>query len=254
MPKIIGNSVPPTGSRIGYTGLVAPRGWVFGAGKTIGSAASGGTERANADTLYLYRLLWNDYSNTELPIQDSAGAPSVRGASADADFAANKRMPTPDYRGRGGLGKDNLGGSAANRVTSGSSGITGTTLGASGGLQTIAQHGHGPGSLSTGSENTTLVHRHSYPASAEGGGSGGTGVSTTTYGSSTAQSGNAFLLNAPTNGGSAGAVFSSSGIGDNVAHQHSVTSGESAQTGTNISGSGHGNMTPSMVESIIIKL
>jgi microcystin-dependent protein len=36
------------------------------------------------------------------------------------------------------VGKDNMGGSAANRITGGGSGITGTTLGASGGAETVA--------------------------------------------------------------------------------------------------------------------
>lgn len=44
----------------------------------------------------------------------------------------------PDLRGRIAVGKDNMGGTAANRMTSGGSGITGTTLGASGGAETHA--------------------------------------------------------------------------------------------------------------------
>lgn len=43
----------------------------------------------------------------------------------------------PDLRGRAAFGIDNMGGSAANRITSGGSGITGTTLGASGGAETV---------------------------------------------------------------------------------------------------------------------
>src|SRR5688572_13958247 len=42
----------------------------------------------------------------------------------------------PDLRGRTVAGKDNMGGAAANRITSGGSGIAGTTLGAVGGTQT----------------------------------------------------------------------------------------------------------------------
>lgn len=48
----------------------------------------------------------------------------------------------PDLRGRAIFGVDNMGSSAANRVTSGVSGITGTTLGASGGSQSMHQHTH----------------------------------------------------------------------------------------------------------------
>ncbi len=43
----------------------------------------------------------------------------------------------PDLRGRAAFGKDDMGGSAANRLTSGGSGINGATLGASGGAQTV---------------------------------------------------------------------------------------------------------------------
>jgi microcystin-dependent protein len=45
----------------------------------------------------------------------------------------------PDLRGRMLAGVDNMGGSAANRVTSAVSGITGTTLGATGGDQHAQQ-------------------------------------------------------------------------------------------------------------------
>jgi microcystin-dependent protein len=42
----------------------------------------------------------------------------------------------PDLRGRVGAGKDDMGGTAASRLTSGGSGVAGATLGASGGAQT----------------------------------------------------------------------------------------------------------------------
>lgn len=44
----------------------------------------------------------------------------------------------PDKRGRMSIGKDDMGGTAANRVTSGGSGIAGNTLYASGGAETVA--------------------------------------------------------------------------------------------------------------------
>lgn len=47
----------------------------------------------------------------------------------------------PDLRGRGIAGLDNMGGTAANRLTT-ASGISGTTLGAAGGDQMMQQHGH----------------------------------------------------------------------------------------------------------------
>lgn len=84
------------------TGIIAPAavvaglpGWLRLDGNSIGNAASGATARANGDTLPLYRRLWAEYDNTALPILDSGGAPAARGASADADFVAGKRLPLP---------------------------------------------------------------------------------------------------------------------------------------------------------------
>lgn len=115
-----------------------PAGWLFCSGLTIGSATSGATARANADAAPLFTVLWDAWNNTVLPIQDSAGAPTTRGANAAADFAANKRLPLPDLRGRGISGKDDMGGAAASRLTGAGSGIVGTTLGAFGGVETYA--------------------------------------------------------------------------------------------------------------------
>ena len=50
---------------------------------------------------------------------------------------------TPDLRGRAIFGRDNLGGTAANRITAGGSGIAGTTLGAGGGDERMPLHTHG---------------------------------------------------------------------------------------------------------------
>lgn len=62
-------------------------------------------------------------------IADAAGRPY--GGVAATNFN------TPDYRGRIGAGKDDMGGTAANRITAAISGITGTTLGAAGGSEGI---------------------------------------------------------------------------------------------------------------------
>jgi microcystin-dependent protein len=70
-----------------------------------------------------------------------------------------------DLRGRVIAGKDNMGGAAAGRLTSASSGVDGATLGASGGAQNIsltasqlAQHVH---SGTTGGMNGNNPHSHS---------------------------------------------------------------------------------------------
>ena len=58
----------------------------------------------------------------------------------------------PDLRGRVSIGKDDMGGTAANRVTSAGSGLDGTVLGAVGGDQLMQAHQHGmnPGTNITG--------------------------------------------------------------------------------------------------------
>ena len=58
----------------------------------------------------------------------------------------------PDLRGRSIFGRDDMNGTAANRITNAVSGITGTTLGASGGDQRVGTHGH---------TATQAAHNHS---------------------------------------------------------------------------------------------
>jgi hypothetical protein len=89
----------PTGTVAMYFGTSAPSGWVLSMGATIGDGSSGATGRANADTESLFTHLWNSLDNTALPIQDSSGAATTRGASAADDFAAHKRLPTPNFTG-----------------------------------------------------------------------------------------------------------------------------------------------------------
>lgn len=67
--------------------------WLLMDGKTIGNAASGGSARANADTVTLFTLLWNNLADADAAV--SGG----RGANAAADYAANKTIVIPDARG-----------------------------------------------------------------------------------------------------------------------------------------------------------
>lgn len=90
----------PTGTVQAFRRKTAPDGWVKENGGTIGNASSGATTRANSDTAALFSLLWSEFSNAELPIQDATGEPTARGATAAADYAANKRMPLFDSRSR----------------------------------------------------------------------------------------------------------------------------------------------------------
>jgi microcystin-dependent protein len=99
----IGASVP-SGVVSPYAGSTAPSGWLL----CSGDAVSRSTYAA------LFAIVGTTYG-----VGDGSTTFNI-----------------PDLRGRAVAGVDNMGGTAANRITSGGSGIVGTTLGAAGGLQT----------------------------------------------------------------------------------------------------------------------
>jgi microcystin-dependent protein len=195
-----------TGTRSGYVRANA---------RTIGSASSGATERANADTQDLFEYLWNNLSDSVCPV--SGG----RGANAAADFAANKTIGTPDLRGRSLFGLDDMGNSAAGRLTAAT--ITApTTPGSAGGVETVTlsvaqmpAHDHG-GVTGAGS-----AHSHTYTIPQFGTVQSGTGTSAAT--------------------GSTSASTSTES-----AHTHTISS----QGG----GAAHSNLPPGMVATAYIKL
>jgi len=94
----VANALVPVGSVQAFAISTAPSGWLAANGNTIGSASSGATN-ASADYSALFSVLWDNWTNTNLPILDSAGAASTRGVSASADFSANKRLPLPNLQG-----------------------------------------------------------------------------------------------------------------------------------------------------------
>lgn len=109
----VANALVPPGKMDYFLRSTAPAGWVEGGG-TIGSAASGATTRANADTANLFALAWG-LNVLDAAIFTSAGAPSTKGADAAADFAANKRIALPDGRAEWLRGWDNARGVDASR-------------------------------------------------------------------------------------------------------------------------------------------
>jgi microcystin-dependent protein len=119
-----------------WSETAGPRvGWVRDNGRTIGSASSGATERANADVEALFGWLWQNCDDTKCPV---AGG---RGVSSSADWAANKTIATPDKRGYIIGGLDDMGNSAAGRfagvpVVSGSVTTAGSVIGEA--LHTLA--------------------------------------------------------------------------------------------------------------------
>lgn len=200
-----------TGMVLSFDGAEAdvPSGWILSDGRTIGDGSSGATNRANADCEALFTRYWNRYTNTECPV------PAGRGASAAADWAAHKTITVPDRRGRVDAGKDNMGGTAANLLTTAGSGIVGTTLGASGGVQSVTL---------TSAQSGLPSHSHSAGSLTAAATSGG-------------------------GGGSATQAFLADGGASSVA-----VSGSTASAGGTSASSAHTNAPPTIITNKIIKL
>jgi hypothetical protein len=81
------------------TSFPVGRRWLLCNGATIGNAGSGATALASADAQELFEYLWATYSQDLCPVTTSAGAASARGASANADWLASKRLALLDWRG-----------------------------------------------------------------------------------------------------------------------------------------------------------
>lgn len=203
-------TVMQTGQIALWYGIGIQSGFVRANGRSIGSSLSSATERANADTQALYSFLWSADPNLAV----SGG----RGASAAADWSANKNLALPDYRGRAIAGLDDMGNSAAGRLTASYFGTAATVLGASGGAEShtlltaeMPNHTH---------TLTDPGHTHTYT---RGNISGASGASGTVVGDLTA----------------------------GVATGSSTTGITIANTG---GGSAHKNVQPTMLATIYIKL
>lgn len=133
----------------------APSGWVACDDGTIGSATSGATTRANADTADLYALLWNQVSDTYAPV--SGG----RGVSATADFAANKPIALTKVLGR------------TLAVAGAGSGLTSRALGLTTGAETHTLTGAESGQKAISAAPVSIIdpgHPHNYDKLVPGGG------------------------------------------------------------------------------------
>lgn len=104
VPVIVRNDYVPTGGGMDFWGDTAPDGYIFAYGQAI------------SRTTYaaLFTALGTKYG------------------TGDGSTTFN----VPDKRGRASFGKDNMGGTSADRLTGQSSGIDGDTLGAVGGAET----------------------------------------------------------------------------------------------------------------------
>ena len=104
----------PAGTVATFARSTAPSGWLAANGNTIGNASSNATHAA-ATYEALFTVLWDNWTNTDLPILTSGGAASTRGADAATDFAANKRLPLPNLNGifiRGAGSAQTIGGNS----------------------------------------------------------------------------------------------------------------------------------------------
>lgn len=239
-------------------------GYVRVNGRTIGSAASGATERANADTQSLFEELWG-FAN----ISVTGG----KGANAPADFAANKPLVLPNAAGRGIWGADDLGAGAQGIISS----ITNPTLiGSIGGAQTVtliqanipaytlpAGTANVSASGVTGTENTP--HTHAVIGTTGAASADHTHSYLTPSGSQAVQSGSgtnvqAFASTTGTTGGQSAshthAVSITSG-NPNTTHIHSVTvTGSSSDVTIASGGSGTAvnKLPPLITFTIYIRL
>lgn len=168
--NVIGSSSWGTGDvRLTYR-QTAQAGWILLDDGSIGDSASGATTRANNDTLALFRLLYG--LPISLVVQSEAGAVVARGASADADFAAHRRLVLPRVLGRA-LAIAGLG-----------AGLTARQLAAVVGAEThqltldeMPGHSHtGGGAGYTASVNRNAAHYHTYSRPYVGGTADGGGI------------------------------------------------------------------------------
>lgn len=157
----------------------SPEGLIYYAptGNTIGAASSGATV-ATAAAQALYGAIWVHLTAGTVgwAIQTSTGALATPGASAAADWAANKRLVVPDMRGRAilsagqGSGLTNravgtVGGAEAHSLTAEQNGphIHQTVI-----IRTPAGPGYDVGAIPS---NESGVGPQNYPSQSSGSGS-----------------------------------------------------------------------------------
>jgi hypothetical protein len=132
-----GSTVDPTqliqtGNMILRYGVGVIAGYVRLNGLTIGNAISGATERANLDCQNLFQYLYGADPNLVV-------TPGGRGASAAADWAANKQIATPDWRGYAFSCLDDMGNTPAGRLSATYWGGNPILLGSVGGGESVVQ-------------------------------------------------------------------------------------------------------------------
>lgn len=213
----------PSGTIMAYAGTTAPTGWVL----CSGAAVSRSTNAA------LFAAIGTTYG------------------AGDGSTTFN----LPDLRGRTIFGLDNMGGTAANRLTTTGGLSADNTLGATGGSQTVTlntnnlpSHNHSftGSSVSTSSDAHTHTYQDAYFAENFSGGTGGNSRYGTSAGT---DSDNSFYWRTNSNTHSTSPSNINTG---STSHSHTVTAaGTIGNTGN---GTAVGVVNPALVLNYIIKL
>lgn len=204
--------IMPPGSVMDYAGTSAPEGWLL----CYGQAISRSTYSA------LFTAIGTTYG------------------TGDGSTTFN----LPDLRGRVVAGKDDMGGSSANRLTNQSGGLNGDTLGATGGAEThtlteaqLAVHDH--------ADNFTLPnHAHSDSFAISGSQSGGLGRALDTTTIKSGSDTNRTAVDTWTD-----TTLSISGSVGSVTSNPAITGAVSNAGG----GEAHNNVQPTIILNKIIK-
>ena len=197
--SFVSNGVP-IGTQVAYTAAVAPAGWLLEYGQAVSRTT--------------YSLLFGVISTT---------------------YGVGNGTTTfnvPDKRGRISVGKDNMGGTPANRVTAGGSGITGTTLAAVGGDQLLQAHTHTI--TDPGHDHALTDPGHTHPPQ-----------TATNFFVFLGSGGNSNVVNGVTFGGQARTGSATTGI--------TITAANTGITATDNAGAGGSqNMPPAQIDTWII--
>jgi microcystin-dependent protein len=153
------------------------------------------------------------------------------------ELVGNFRLP--DLRGRVPAGKDNMGGTAASRLTSAGSGIDGLTLGAAGGSQTHSLSAAQSG-LPAHSVNADGGHTHAVGlAGGHSHGGGTSGVGDHTHGYTAPFTGKSIRQGTGTFTGAMEASITGSGTGGGGAHSHTIATDTVANHTHVVNGGSH---------------
>ena len=219
-----GAGAVPVGVVNPFAGATAPSGWLLCYGQAVSRTA--------------YPVLFTTLSTTY--------------GSGDGSTTFN----IPDMRGRVVAGEDDMGGTAASRLTNAGSGITGTTLGATGGAETVTL---------TSAQSGVPAHSHANTAAFSGsftGTAGTTGNDSPDHSHNIGWDGGGLAAGSVSMWGLQGSGNNKATSGASARHTHTFTpagsvSGTVTMTNANNTAanaaSAHTNTQPTIVLNYIIK-